>query len=459
MSASDAAAAILVVDDEEGTRESIARVLRPEGYGVREAPSGEAALAFLARNLVDLVLCDVRLDGMDGLECQGRIRTDFPDLPVVIITAYAEVETAVRALKQGAYDYLAKPFSGEELRNVVRRALESRRLRLENDSWRQVARGGEEDVWVGDSPAIRRLYESAERVAASNAAVFVSGETGSGKEILARHLHASSPRRDRVFAALNCAGVPEALADSQIFGHVRGAFTGAVSDARGHLEIADGGTLFLDEIPELRPEVQAKLLRFLDDQRFRRLGSEREVAVDVRILAAAQREPEQLVKEGKLREDLFFRLGGIHLRVPSLRERPGDIAGLALHFLKRFSREIKKPIEGLAPEALAVLEGYAWPGNVRELRNVMERAAIFVAAGGLVGVSELPEKIRRAPGGPTFVVDDIPMVPLAAVTERYIQHVLDHCQGNQAQAGRILGIAPSTLWRHRARPSPKNAEE
>ena len=446
-------AAVLIVDDENVTIDAIVRTLEPEGFRVCGVPSAEAALTRLEKESFDVILCDIRMKGMDGLTLQKQIRIAYPDIPVVMITAYAAVDTAVRALKDGAYDYLPKPFSGEEVRGAVRRALESRRLRLENDSLRTVVGVMQNDVWTGKSAPMARLYAEASKVAASRAAIFINGETGSGKEILARTLHVNSPRREKIFCALNCAAFPENLADSQIFGHVRGAFTGAIADVRGHLELANGGTLFLDEIAELRPEVQAKLLRFLDDQKFRRIGSEREITVDIRILAAAQKEPEQLVKEGKLREDLFFRLAGISLRVPPLRDRSGDIAGLALHFLRRFSREIKKPIEGLNPDALEALEKYAWPGNVRELKNVMERAAIFASPSGLVGLAELPEKFRRVAGSSHFALDSSGQLSLQEMTDRYIGHVVEACGGNHAKAARWLGIAPSTLWRHRD-PSP-----
>ncbi|MCE9583125.1 MAG: sigma-54 dependent transcriptional regulator, partial [Planctomycetes bacterium] len=373
-------ATILVVDDEEGTRTSVARTLEPAGCRVVGAPSAEDALGALGKEDFDVVLCDIRLGGMDGLELQKRIRATYPDVPVVMITAFGAVDTAVRALKQGAYDYLTKPFSGEELRSAVRRALDSRRLRLEIDSLKTVVQGIEGEVWASESPAMKRLYAQAAKVADSNATVFVSGESGTGKEILARFLHTNSARASGVFVALNCAAIPENLADSHLFGHARGAFTGAVADRRGTLEIAHGGTLFLDEIAELKPDVQAKLLRVLEEQKLRRIGSEREIAVNVRVLAAAQKAPEELVKDGALREDLFFRVGAIHLHIPPLRERPEDIEGLALHFLGRYARELKKPLGGLEPEALEHLKRYAWPGNVRELKNVMERGAIFARA-------------------------------------------------------------------------------
>ncbi|MBI2191669.1 MAG: sigma-54-dependent Fis family transcriptional regulator [Planctomycetes bacterium] len=450
----NAKAAILVVDDEEGARVSITRALEPLGYAVHSVPSAEECLAFLKRENVDVVLCDVRLDGMDGLDLQKRIHAEYPDIPVVMITAYAAIETAVRALKQGAYDYISKPFSAEEVRGAIRRALESRRLRLENDSLRGVVQDAQEEIWIGESAASRRLYEQSAQVADSKATVFISGESGTGKEILARHLHAHSPRRGQVFVAVNCASLPENLADSQLFGHVRGAFTGAVSNQRGYLEMASGGTLFLDELSELKTEVQAKLLRALDEHKVRRLGCERETAVDVRILAAAQDVPERLVEKGKLRADLFFRLGAIQLRVPPLRERTQDIPGLALHFLRRFSRELKKPIGGLETESLSCLQDYPWPGNVRELKNAMERAAIFVQPGGLVGPSDLPEKVRVAtgPGHVSFQVHS--PLSLKEVSRLYTEHVLSLCKGNQTQAAKILEVAPSTLWRRRTESAP-----
>ncbi|MBI4230768.1 MAG: sigma-54-dependent Fis family transcriptional regulator [Planctomycetes bacterium] len=443
-----ARASILIVDDEEGTHVSITRSLDPSLCRTLGVANAEEALVALAREAFDLVLCDIHLGGMNGLDLQKRIHAEYPGIPVVMITAYAAVDTAVRALKQGAYDYLPKPFSGEEIRSTVHRALETQRLRLENTSLREAVREAQGGIWRGESVAMKRLYERAAQVAATAATVFISGESGTGKEILARFVHENSPRHDRVFLAVNCAGLQETLADSQLFGHVRGAFTGAVSDQRGFLELAHGGTLFLDEMADLREEIQAKLLRVLEDHRFRRLGSEREGVVDVRFLVAAAGDPDALVKTGRLREDLYFRLGGIQLRVPPLRERVRDIRGLALHFLARFSREIKKPIAGLEPEVADLLERYPWPGNVRELKNVMERAAIFVPSGQRVGPAELPEKIRQAAGPALFSVHALPPLPLEEVNDRYIRHILEFCGGNQAKAVRILGISSSTLWRH-----------
>ncbi len=307
----------------------------------------------------------------------------------------------------------------------------------------------ENEAWLCHCGSMTRLYEKASKVAGSRATVFLSGESGTGKEILARHIHAASPRRQSLFVAVNCAAFPETLADSQLFGHVRGAFTGAVSDQRGYLEVAHGGTLFLDEIAELRPEVQAKLLRAIEDRRIRRLGSEQETGVNVRILAAARQAPEELVKQGKLRDDLFFRLGAIHLHLPSLRERAEDISGLALHFLFRFSREAGKPVSGLTSEALEVLERYPWPGNIRELRNAMERAVVFAEPGTRIGLEQLPEALLRPKRRSQFAVEAPRPLSLRKVSDLYIQHVLECCDGNRAEAARLLEVSPSTLWRHR----------
>ncbi len=444
-------ASILIIDDEPGTRVSVGRTLEAAGYRLVGVGSAEEGQVVLKKETFDVVLCDIRLGGMDGLEMQKWIRAEYPDLPVVMITAFGAVETAVKALKQGAYDYLIKPFSGEELRSAVRRALESRRLRLENDSLRTVMQGIESDVYASESLAMRRLYTEAARVAESNATVFISGESGTGKEILAKFLHTSSPRKSGVFMALNCAAIPETLADSHLFGHVRGSFTGAVSDRRGTLEVASGGTLFLDEIAELKPDVQAKLLRVLEEMKVRRLGSEREIPLNVRILAAAQKAPEELVKAGSLREDLYFRVGAIHLHIPPLRERPEDIPGLALHFLRRYSLELKKPVAGLEPEVVEQLRRYPWPGNVRELKNVIERAAIFVRPGERVKIADLPEKLRESASVGAFTVPAGTPPTLKEVGDLYSDFVLGLCEGNQAKASRILGVAASTLWRHRTK--------
>lgn len=439
---------VLIVDDDEATRISIGRILEPIGYRVRAVATAEEGLVAMAQASFDAVLCDIRLPGMDGVEFQERVRVAYADVPVVMITAYSAVESAVRTLRSGAYDYLVKPFTGEEVRAAVRRAVESRSLRLEVGVLRETVREARGDVWCEESPVMKRLYAEARRVAQSGAAVFIDGESGTGKEILANAIHLGSPRRDRVFLAVNCAAIPESLADSQLFGHVRGAFTGAVSDQRGFLELANGGTLFLDEIPELKSEIQAKLLRVLEERRIRRLGSERTIEIDVRILAAAQKAPEELVREKKLREDLFFRIDAVRFHVPSLRERPEDIRGFALHFLRRFAREMKKPIEGITPEAVAVLERYGWPGNVRELKNVMERASIFAKAGSCVGVGEIPEKVRGGPPVSLFMAAGLPPPTLDELTRAYVEHVLKQTEGNRAQASRILDVSPTTIWRY-----------
>jgi len=442
-------ARVLVIDDEEGVRRSIERALGREGHQVRAVASAEKGLECLADELYDVVLCDIRLGGMDGLEFQERVHAEYAGLPVIMITAFAEVETAVRALKQGAYDYLSKPFSAVEIRKAVWRAFEARRLRLENAGLLRAVEGQVQGICAGQSGPVKRLYAEAARIAPSNAAIFISGESGSGKEVLAQFIHRCSLRAEHVFLPLNCAALPEALADAHIFGHARGAFTGATMERRGYLELAHRGTLFLDEIEELKLDVQAKLLRVFEDGCVRRLGAERVNHVDVRFLAAAQKAPEQLVREGLLRQDLYFRLSAIHLEVPPLRRCRSDIVPLALHFLGRYSKELKKPVQGLDAVAAELLEGYSWPGNVRELRNVMERAAIYVRPGASVTAAELPKRLHKSTGTTLFTVSDSDPPSLAEVSRRYTRFVLEHHAGNKARAARVLGISPSTLWRHR----------
>ncbi len=447
---------MLVVDDEESIRSGIAQALEAT-CRVRAAATAEEALALLQREAFDVALCDVRLPGMDGLALMDRMLEQDPGITPVVITGYASVETAVRALKMGAYDYLVKPFTPDDIRRICERALESRRLRRENEAWRRAAGEGRREAspHVGESVQIRRIYQAADQVAATDAPVFITGESGSGKEVLARAIHARSARSHRPLVAINCAGLSEGLMDSEVFGHLKGAFTGAVADRRGALELADGGTLLLDEIAELKPDLQARLLRVLEDGTFRRLGSERSVTVNVRFIAAAQKTPEELIREGRLREDLYFRLGVVTIRVPPLRERTGDIPGLAKHLLEGLRHEMKKAVGGIEPEALACLEGYSWPGNVRELRNVLERAAIFTPPGGAISLRQIPETIRGASGtAPAFAVEAGRTLTLDELKQAYIEHVLRSCEGNHAEAARILGVAASTLWRRK--PGPRS---
>lgn len=451
---------VLIVDDEENICDAVTRALEQSGIHIEKAGAAEEALLFLNKKDYDLVLCDIHLPGMDGLALLDRLHADHPSTRVIMITGYATVETAVRALKQGAYDYLMKPFSPEEIRQAVKRALENRRLETENTVLREVVeRIQGRDIYTGKSLAMRRLFEEADRVAATNASVVITGESGSGKEIVARYLHAKSQRARGPFIAVNCAAIPAELADSEIFGHVKGAFTSAVSDRRGSLELAHGGTLFLDELSELKLEIQAKLLRVVEEQKLRRVGSEQETPVDVRFLTAMQKPPEELIREGKLREDLHFRLGVVHLSVPPLRERTEDIPDLAHYFLRFFCGELKKDIPHFEPETLDLFKAYPWPGNVREMRNVVERAVIFAPPGKPISPAHLSEKIRYAPDskGTPFILYPGKSMTLEELEKSYIQYVLALHDGNKAQASRVLGISPSTLWRRKEGTEPPDA--
>jgi DNA-binding NtrC family response regulator len=438
---------VLVLDDEANVREAISNTLEAS-YAVESIGSAEEALALVQRRSFDIILCDIRLPGMDGLTFMERVLADDPTVTAIAITGYASVETAVRALKRGVYDYLVKPFAPEELRKVVQRAAEARRLHRENESWRKAVGGSASAMYLGESPPMRRLYAAAEQVAETHAPVFVTGESGSGKEFLARFIHAKSPRSAKPFIAVNCATFSDNLMTSEVFGHTKGAFTGAVADRRGCLELADQGTLLLDEIAELKPELQARLLRVVEDMTLTRLGSERAIRVDVRYIAAAQKKPEELIREGKLREDLYYRLGVVTLEIPPLRERPADLPGLAEFMIRSFRAELKKEIGAVEPEALEALQRHAWPGNVRELRNVLERAAIFARPGEAIGLRHLPAPLREASAIEPFAAGaGGELLSLNEVQQRYATYVLGVCGGNRGKAAKILGVAPSTLWR------------
>ncbi|HTL51051.1 MAG TPA: sigma-54 dependent transcriptional regulator [Planctomycetota bacterium] len=439
---------VLVVDDEQNICDAIARSIGP-GYRVVKAHSAEEALVLLKKDIFDIALCDIRLPGMDGLTFMDQLLVADPATTAIIITGYASVETAVQALKRGAYDYLVKPFEPEEIRQIVSRAAERRRLRLDNEAWRQAATSatGERGIYRGESVAMRRLFERIDQVAATDAPVFLVGESGSGKEVLAHYIHSKSPRSSRPMVAVNCATFSEEMMISEVFGHIKGAFTGAVSDRRGCLEMAHEGTLLLDEIAEFKPELQSRLLRVVEDQQVTRLGSERPIHVNVRFVAASQKDPKELVKSGKLREDLYFRLGVVTLEVPPLRERADEIPGMAEYLLSLLRRDLKKEISGLDPAAAECLKNYAWPGNVRELRNVLERAVIFTPQGQPITVRDLPESVRKSKLAEPFIVEETTPLSMEQMDERYAAFVLKQCEGNRTKAAKILGIAPSTLWR------------
>ncbi len=440
---------ILVVDDEKNYRTILAQLLEGEGYRVSTAENPFAALELLARESVALILSDLRMPRMDGMAFLQQVREDVGEVPFVILTAFATVETALAAMKAGAFDYLLKPFNNEEILQTVEKALAYARLQTENAALRRQLEQGREREILGDSSAIGKLLLDISRVAPARTSVLIAGESGTGKELVARALHRASPRAKGPLVTVNCAAFAENLLESELFGHERGAFTGATERKRGLLEVADGGTLFLDEIGEFPLALQPKLLRVLQERRFRRVGGTAEIESDVRVLAATHRDLGEMLAAGSFREDLYYRLNVVTLQVPPLRERPEDIPLLALHFLRRFARELDRPVDGLQPEALRALQGHSWPGNVRELQNVIERGVLF-AAGSTLDVADLPEPLHRpAAGTPLSPLPEEFGRPLPelldAIEEELVRRALVKARGVQAQAAELLGISRSNL--------------
>jgi len=382
---------ILVVDDERSIRFSLSELLEGEGHAVREAEHAPAALAALEGDPADLVVSDLSMPAMDGMQLLEEVRARHPETLFVLMTAYGDERTAVRALREGAYDYVPKPFDNEEIRALVRRAREVLALRAENRRLREEL-AGEFRGLIGDSPGMREVYRLVRRAAPTDVTVLVTGESGTGKELVARAVHEESRRARGPFVALNCSALPGELVESELFGHLRGAFTGADRDREGLFEAADGGTLFLDEIGDLAVPAQAKLLRALEERQVLRVGATRPTAVDVRVVAATHRPLERLVAEGGFRQDLLFRLQVIQVQIPPLRERRDDIPALAVHFVRHFAERYGRPVREIDPGARRALLAYDWPGNVRELRNVVERAVVL-AEGESLEAADLPPAV------------------------------------------------------------------
>lgn len=440
---------ILVVDDEKNYRAILAQLLEGEGYRVSVAENPFAALELLSRESVALILSDLRMPRMDGMAFLQQVRETVGEAPFVIMTAYATVETALAAMKAGAFDYLLKPFNNEDILQTVAKALAYARLQTENAALRRQLEQGREREILGESPAIRKLMLDIGRVAPARTSVLIVGESGTGKELVARALHRESPRGKGPLVSINCAAFAENLLESELFGHERGAFTGATERKRGLFEVADGGTLFLDEIGEFPLPLQPKLLRVLQERRFRRVGGTAEIESDVRVVAATHRDLTEMLTTGTFREDLYYRLNVVTLHVPSLRERSEDVPLLALNFLRRFARELDRPAVSLHPEAIRRMQAYAWPGNVRELQNVIERGILF-CAGDMLQVADFPELLRQSAGesaAPAVSLDPDRPLPelLDAVEEDLIRRALVKARGVQAQAAELLGISRSNL--------------
>jgi two-component system response regulator HydG len=437
---------VLVADDELGVRESVSRALRREGFDVLAAEDGAGALEMLRRSCVDLVIADLRMPGLDGLELLRAAKLLFPEVEVIVLSGHGTVEEAVQAMKEGAYDFLTKPFQRAQLVRTVRQALERRALVLENRSLQrrldELVGAGE---IIGESPAIRKVLALVKQVAPASATVLIHGESGTGKELVARALHEGSPRRGRPFIKVNCAALPETLLESELFGYERGAFTGALARKEGRFELADGGTLLLDEVGDLSVATQSKLLRVLQEGEFERLGGTKTEKVDVRIVAATNQDLALLVKERRFREDLFYRLNVITIEIPPLRERVEDIPLLAQHFLRLYAARNHREVGGFTEAALERLRAYPWPGNVRELEHAVERAVIL-ARGAVIDVSDLPPAVSQAE--PAARIVSIPIgMPLDEVEQRLIEETLKLTKGNKELAAKLLGIASRTIYR------------
>jgi two-component system response regulator HydG len=442
-------ARVLLVDDDRSFCELVAARLRSRGFEVSWRVSALEALELLGAEAFEVVVTDVNLPGMNGIALCERIATNHPALPVLVITAFGELETAIAAIRVGAHDFLNKPFEIEELQLRLERACRDRALRAEVERLRQLAGGGEAPALpLGESAAMRKVRDLMARFAESEAPVLVSGETGTGKELVARAIHARSRRREAPFVVVDCGAIPHALLESELFGHVRGAFTDARSDRRGLFVEAHGGTLFLDEIGELPLDLQPKLLRALQERVVRPVGSNAEQAFDVRLIAATNRDLAALVDEGRFRRDLFFRLDVLHLALPPLRSRGQDVLQLAQHFLSRFAVRSGRPVKGLSGPVAERLVSYAWPGNVRELMNCIERAVALADYADLV-VEDLPERIRSYRSDDVIVAsrDPAELVPLEEVERRYILRVVEAVGGRKTEAARILGLDRKTLYR------------
>jgi two-component system response regulator PilR (NtrC family) len=445
---------VMVVDDERSMREFLEILLKREGYEVVTAPNGLRAVELFQEAPTDIVLTDLKMPGMTGIEVLEHVKKLRPSTEVIVFTAYQTVETAIEAMQKGAFHYVSKPFKNEELKLTLKKCIEKKLLFDENvELKREVAAGSSLtiDGFVFKSPKMENVFNLVQTVAPTRSSVLILGESGTGKEVIARAVHRLSKRRSDPFIPVDCGAIPENLLESELFGHVKGAFTGALTTKKGMFAVADGGTLFLDEVAELPLHLQVKLLRVLQERKIKPVGDVNEVSVDVRIVAATNRDIDRMVAEGKFREDLYYRLNVITVVVPPLRDRIDDVPHIAQHFLKKFAAEFGKPARSFAPDALRLLREYPYPGNVRELENIVEHAVTFSNA-ETVGRESLPERLLEKTGGPGgataaptaeltlpdtgFNVDDY----LAGIEKRILVQALDKAGGSKTQAAKHLGI-------------------
>jgi two-component system response regulator HydG len=436
---------ILVVDDEPVHLKMLETVLRDQGYSVALAGSGDAAIRATETQFYDLILLDMRMPGMDGLETLNSIKAVNPGVPIIIMTAFASVKTAVKAMKTGAYDYITKPIDIDMLSIQIRTALEHHGLEQENRLLRERLGAFDFAGMIGGSAKMKKLFETVAMAAPSDAAILISGESGTGKELVANAIHNNSLRKDRPFVKINCAALPETLLESELFGHEKGAFTGALHRKKGRFELAHTGSVFLDEVAEMTPATQAKLLRFLQEQEFELVGGSRTVKVDVRIIAATNQVLEDRILSRRFREDLFYRLNVLNIKVPPLRERKDDILELANFFLKKYGEKNRRLIKGFDPAAVDILTCHKWPGNVRELEHVVERAVIL-SRGEMISVGEFPGPLRDLAGENR--IDDGLVNPQGTIKEMekaMIIKTLADLGGNRTRAAQVLGISRRTL--------------
>ncbi|HEY8038632.1 MAG TPA: sigma-54 dependent transcriptional regulator [Polyangiaceae bacterium] len=448
---------VLIVDDEPNLRKILSAQLSRDGYDVMTAEDGEQGLAMLKEHHIDLVITDLKMPKVDGMTLLKKALEEEPDLPIVLVTAHGTIDTAVEALKSGAFDFVTKPFDKDEVRQIVAKALRTRELRGADASPAPAARA--RFGIIGSSPGITDLYAILERVADTPTTAMITGESGTGKELVARALHEHSSRKDKPFIKVNCAAIPKELIESELFGYERGAFTGAVTSKPGRFELANGGTLFLDEIGEIPIEMQVKLLRALQESEFERVGGIKTIRVDVRLVAATNRDLKKLIAGGTFREDLYYRLNVVPIRLPALRERTTDIPLLVEHFLAKFNDRLKKKVEGVEAEAMEVLVAYPWPGNIRELENVIERAVLFCDTQRL-RATDLPPEIRGIPAMANVPLPEADLqaalagegglkehvkVAMSRLEKELVSRALQQTGGNVTHAARLLKISRKGL--------------
>ena len=436
---------MLIVEDEETLRESIKRIFMKEGFTVDAVDSAEKGFALLETSAYDVIISDIILPGIDGIEMLTSVREQSPDQIFIIVTAYASLDTAVKALRAGAYDYIMKPIIHEEIKQVVRNALKQKNLQSENILLkREIGKDCDFSSIVGDSRALQGIISEVKKIANTRSTVLLLGETGTGKELFARVIHHNSGRRVMPFVPINCSAIPETLLETELFGHVRGAFTGAIASKKGLLEEADGGTVFLDEIGDMSLALQAKLLRVLEDQVIRPVGSTKATKVDIRLITATNKDLKAQVRSGLFREDLYYRINVISIQIPPLRNRKEDIGSLINHFIAKYSQEMGKQVQDFSSDALSLMISYPWPGNVRELQNVIERA-ILISDGTAIGLEHLPEGMSSE--APFQFHPFKKKLSIEDYTKAFIQR--HQSEYNEKQLSEMLGITRKSLWEKR----------